>query len=102
MNLTITPTAAKYIAHHGDCLRIRIKSGGCAGLRTLFTFEKAAQEDDIVISSAGASVVVDPLSFSFIKGATLDYKEEMMVSQFVLTHPDASNKCGCGESFSLS
>ena len=102
MSLIITPTAAKHIAHQGHYLRIRIKSGGCAGLRILFNFEKTPQKDDMVFSTAGASVTIDPLSFSFIKGSTLDYKEEMMVSQFILIHPDASNKCGCGESFSLS
>ena len=102
MSLVITPEAAKHISHHGNYLRVRIKSGGCSGLKTLFTFENSVQDDDIVLNDKGASVVIDPLSFSFVKGATLDYKDEMMASQFVLTHPNASSQCGCGESFSIS
>jgi len=81
---------------------VRIKSGGCSGLKTLFTFEKETRKDDMVFHDSGASVIIDPLSFSFVKGAILDYKDEMMASQFVLTHPNASSQCGCGESFSIA
>ena len=101
MSITITDAAVRHIVHCGQPLRIRIKSGGCSGLRTLFTFDTVTHDTDVMIENGKAQVVIDPLSLSFVQGSTLYYKNEMMESHFVLTHPNAASTCGCGESFAL-
>jgi iron-sulfur cluster insertion protein len=102
MNFTITDAAAKHIVKHPGFLRVRIKSGGCSGFKTLFTFEESKNKGDVVLHHLEACVIIDPLSFSFIQNATLDYRDEMIASQFILTNPNASSQCGCGESFAIS
>jgi len=37
----------------------------------------------------------------YLQGATIDYKEETMGSQFVISNPNAKTSCGCGSSFSV-
>lgn len=104
MPLHLTQQAADYIkTHPGHFLRVRIKSGGCSGLRTIFSLEpEGIDEKDTVSESYGARVVTDALSLSFIDNSVIDYKEELISSSFVLTNPKASSGCGCGESFSIA
>jgi iron-sulfur cluster insertion protein len=46
-------------------------------------------------------VFVDAMSMQYLQGAVIDYKEEAMGSQFVITNPNAQSTCGCGSSFSV-
>jgi iron-sulfur cluster insertion protein len=53
-----------------------------------------------VIERDGVSVLVDPISWDFVAGATVDYSSEMMRSAFVVaTNPNAASRCSCGSSF---
>jgi iron-sulfur cluster assembly 2 len=46
--------------------------------------------------------VVDSASFDLVKGATLDYKEELIKSAFVVSNnPQSESACGCGSSFAV-
>ena len=101
MSIHLTSCAIAHICSQGEYLRVRVKSGGCSGLRYLFTFEKKVSADDYCFDQEGASVIVDPLSFAFIEGATIDYQQEMLSSHFTLKNPKAINSCGCGDSFSV-
>jgi iron-sulfur cluster assembly accessory protein len=57
---------------------------------------------DRVIESNGAQVIVDEGSLEFVRGATIDYVDEMMRSAFaVLNNPMSESACGCGSSFAL-
>lgn len=78
-------------------IRAFIQGGGCAGFSYAFKFDKV-EEDDFVFNDV---VVVDSMSMQYLVGATLDYKEEIFGSQFVMHNPNASTKCGCGSSFSV-
>ncbi|CAN0547826.1 unnamed protein product [Ectocarpus sp. 12 AP-2014] len=50
----------------------------------------------------GAVLVVDATSLEFVKGATVDFEEDMMRSAFaVLNNPVSESACGCGSSFAL-
>lgn len=56
--------------------------------------------EDIVFKRGGAEVVVDSASMELLKGATLDYIDEMIGSQFaIVNNPNADASCGCGTSF---
>lgn len=82
-------------------LRVFVTGGGCSGFSYGFTFDDSIAEDDAVVETAGVKMVIDPLSFPYLLGATIDFKEDLQGAQFVVTNPNASNTCGCGNSFAI-
>lgn len=82
-------------------LRVFIQGGGCSGFNYGFTFDTEKNEDDFDFTVGNAKVVVDSMSLQYLQGATIDYKEQIMGSQFVITNPNAVSTCGCGSSFSV-
>ncbi|MDO5704653.1 MAG: iron-sulfur cluster assembly accessory protein [Paracoccus sp. (in: a-proteobacteria)] len=81
-------------------LRVAVAGGGCSGFQYDIRLDDAA-EDDMVLSGAGQSVVVDPVSLPFLAGAVIDFSEELIGARFVIENPNAASSCGCGTSFSL-
>ena len=100
--LYLTPKAAQHIAAQNGFLRVTVKGGGCSGLRYIFSIETQSKPEDLVFTEHDAAVTTDPLSLHFIAGSTIDYREELLSSHFVIINPQASNACGCGDSFSVS
>jgi iron-sulfur cluster assembly protein len=83
-------------------LRIGIKAGGCSGLSYTFAWEPAARAGDHVFEGPeGSKVFVDPKSFRFIDGTTLDYDTSLVSKGFIFNNPHAKSSCGCGTSFSV-
>ena len=82
-------------------LRVYIEGGGCSGFQYGFNFEDAPGEDDFVIEREGAKLLVDPMSFQYLMGSEIDYKDDLQGSRFVISNPNASTTCGCGMSFSI-
>ena len=82
-------------------LRVFITGGGCSGFSYGFTFDDATAEDDAVIERSGVTMVVDAMSYQYLLGAEVDYKEGLQGSQFVVNNPNASATCGCGNSFAV-
>ena len=82
-------------------LRVFITGGGCAGFSYGFTFDEAAAEDDTVVERDGVTMVVDPMSYQYLAGSEVDFKEGLQGSQFVINNPNATTTCGCGSSFSI-
>ncbi|WP_415891414.1 iron-sulfur cluster insertion protein ErpA [Neptuniibacter sp. SY11_33] len=82
-------------------LRVFITGGGCAGFSYGFTFDENAADDDTVIERDGVFMVVDPMSFQYLVGSEVDFKEGLQGSQFVINNPNATTTCGCGSSFSI-
>lgn len=82
-------------------LRIYVSGGGCSGFQYNFAFDEAANEDDIVIEKDGVALLVDAMSYQYLEGASVDYREGLEGSRFVITNPNASSTCGCGSSFSI-
>ena len=85
----------------GAALRISVKGGGCSGFQYAFDIERARAEDDFVATRDGASVVVDPMSLEMMKGAELDFVDDLMGQSFRVKNPNAVASCGCGVSFSV-
>ena len=86
-------------------LRIYIKGGGCAGFQYGFSFELQGKEDDYVVTHTAETgscirVMVDPISYPYLKDAVIDYKEDAKGARFVIDNPNAKTTCGCGSSFS--
>lgn len=83
------------------CLRVFVTGGGCSGFQYGFTFDDERAEDDTLIELDGVRVLVDALSYGYLVGSLLDYKEGLEGSRFVVSNPAASSTCGCGSSFSI-
>lgn len=82
-------------------LRVFVQGGGCSGFQYGFTFDEAVNDDDTVLDKEGVQLLVDPMSFQYLVGAEIDYKEDLEGAQFVIRNPNASTTCGCGSSFSV-
>ncbi len=87
-------------------LRAFVTGGGCSGFQYGFEFAESIQPDDTVIShtleapQAIVQVLIDPMSFQYLAGATIDYKQDIEGEQFIIHNPNAATTCGCGSSFS--
>ena len=94
---------ADLIAKEGNTdlkLRVFVQGGGCSGFQYGFTFDEAVNEDDTTFEKNGVTLLVDSMSFQYLVGAEIDYKEDINGSQFVIKNPNATTTCGCGSSFS--
>ena len=82
-------------------LRVFITGGGCSGFEYGFTFDEDVEDDDTLITESGVTLVVDAMSFPYLVGAVVDFKEDLQGTRFVVTNPNAATTCGCGNSFSI-
>ena len=85
----------------GSFFRIAIKGGGCSGFQYGFSFDSTVDDDDTCIEKKGANLVIDSLSLQYLQGSTVDYIEDLTGSKFIISNPNATTTCGCGESFSI-
>ena len=81
-------------------LRVFVSGGGCSGFQYGFTFDEKIQDGDTKVEKNGVTLLVDPMSFQYLTGAEIDYKEDLEGSQFVIKNPNATTTCGCGSSVS--
>ena len=94
---------ADLIAEEGNPelkLRVFVQGGGCSGFQYGFTFDDAVNEDDTQFEKNGVTLLVDSMSFQYLVGAEIDYKDDLEGAQFVIKNPNATSTCGCGSSFS--
>jgi iron-sulfur cluster assembly protein len=103
--ITITPAAQgevrRLLEIEGQAgLRLGIKGGGCSGLSYLLEFTER-RDGDTVIPFEGFDVFLDKKSTIYLRDITLDFQSGLNGRGFVFHNPQASNTCGCGESFSL-
>jgi iron-sulfur cluster insertion protein len=82
-------------------LRTFVQGGGCSGFQYGFTIDEQQNEDDFVLETGKFRVLVDSMSYQYLAGATIDYKDDIMGSSFTIKNPIATSTCGCGSSFSV-
>ena len=82
-------------------LRVFVTGGGCSGFSYGFTFDEEAAEDDALVERDGVTVLVDAMSYPYLAGAEIDYREDLAGAQFVIENPNAASTCGCGNSFAI-
>ncbi|KAL9263124.1 Iron-sulfur assembly protein IscA-like 2, mitochondrial-like protein [Drosera capensis] len=81
-------------------LRLSVEAGGCSGFQYAFKLEDKTNDDDRIFEKDGVKLVIDNISYDFVKGATVDYVEELIRSAFqVTTNPSAVGGCSCKSSF---
>ncbi len=81
-------------------LRVFVQGGGCSGFQYGFTFDEVVNEDDAAMEKNGVTLLIDSMSYQYLVGAEIDYKEDLEGAQFVIKNPNATTTCGCGSSFS--
>ena len=106
VELTITDKAAenvkKILKEKGSeqgALRVFVAGGGCSGYQYGMALAQDAEEDDFVVEQGGVRLLVDPESAPLLKGAEIDYVEDVMKSGFTIFNPNAVKSCTCGSSF---
>lgn len=82
-------------------LRVFVQGGGCSGFQYGFTFDEEVNEDDTAMEKNGVQLLIDAMSFQYLVGAEIDYKDDLEGAQFVIKNPNATSTCGCGSSFSV-
>jgi len=88
------------IAEDVGGLRLGVQGGGCSGLSYHIRFDTQPRERDRIFNYEGIRVFVDPKSFIYLNGMTMDWEETLMHRGFVFQNPNAKKSCGCGSSFS--
>jgi len=82
-------------------LRVFVQGGGCSGFQYGFTFDEVVNEDDTSMVKDGVTLLIDSMSYQYLVGAEIDYKDDLEGAQFVIKNPNATSTCGCGSSFSV-
>ena len=82
----------------GKTLRVFVEGGGCSGMQYGMVFDEK-REDDSAAEFYGVSVLVDPFSANYLRGAVVDFKDELTGGGFKISNPNARQSCGCGKSF---
>jgi iron-sulfur cluster insertion protein len=107
--VTLSESAARRIAQlreqentQQSFLRLAVSGGGCSGFQYGFTFDDTRQDEDLVFARDGVELVIDETSLEFVKGAEIDFVEDMMGAYFQVKNPNAASSCGCGNSFSVA
>ena len=85
----------------GLMFRVSVSGGGCSGFQYGFSLDDVRHADDRVVTRDGATLVVDETSLDLLRGAEVDYVEDLVGSYFAVKNPNASATCGCGSSFAL-
>lgn len=107
--LTLTPVAALAVKEllekrnlDGYALRVFVSGGGCSGFQYGMALENNIREQDLTMEAHGVKVVVDEVSIQYLRGATVDYQDDLMGAGFKIENPNAVSSCGCGSSFRTS
>lgn len=104
--ISLTPSAADAVRDllakrdlEGYGLRVYIKGGGCSGYQYGMALDDNIRDEDLVIECHDVKVIVDEVSIDYMRGATVDFVDDLMGSGFKVENPNATAACGCGSSF---
>lgn len=107
MAVTLSEAAARHVADFianrgkGVGVRLGVKTSGCSGLGYILEFVDETQPEDVVFTSHGVNVIIDPKSLSYLDGTEMDFVKEGLNEGFKFINPNKTGECGCGESFSV-
>ena len=82
-------------------LRLSVEGGGCSGFQYKFGMSETVESDDSVVETDGVRLVVDSISLDLVRGAQVDFVDNLGGAHFAVTNPNAASGCGCGTSFSV-
>lgn len=104
--IELTPAAAQRVQQlleernlQDHALRVFVGGGGCSGLQYGMGLDGEPRADDLQFEFGGIRVIIDPTSIGYLRGARIDYVEDLMGGGFKIDNPNAVTSCGCGHSF---
>ncbi len=106
-DIQLTESAAKRVAAIAQrqgkpaILRLSVDGGGCSGFQYRFGLAESIEGDDTLAETDGVKLVVDSISLDLVRGAAVDYVEDLSGAAFKVKNPQAASGCGCGSSFSI-
>lgn len=106
MAISLTPKAAERVHRFleregGVALRLGVRKTGCSGWAYVVTLAEAVDPGDHLFEDQGVKVVVDDDSLPLLDGSTIDFVTEGLNRTFKFENPNATEECGCGESFTI-
>tara|TARA_B100000029_G_scaffold506090_1_gene588161 strand:- start:3629 stop:3955 length:327 start_codon:yes stop_codon:yes gene_type:complete len=108
MSIRLTETAAERVREQlasrgrGEGLRFGVTTTGCSGFAYIVEFADGVGSDDSVYTSHGIKIVVDSESIVYLEGTEIDFREDGLNASFLFDNPNVVEKCGCGESFTVT
>lgn len=104
--ITLTPKAVQAVKEllekrqlEGYALRVYVSGGGCSGFQYGMALDNNIRDQDVVYETNGIKSIVDEISIQYLRGATIDFVDDLMGSGFKIENPNAIASCGCGNSF---
>jgi iron-sulfur cluster assembly protein len=106
MSISLTESAAQRVQQFlsrdgGRALRLGVRKTGCSGWAYEVNLAAGIEPDDVVFEDKGVTVVVSPQSLPYLDGSRIDFVNEGLGSTFQFDNPNATEECGCGESFTI-
>lgn len=104
--INLTPAAAQAVTDllqkrnlEGYALRVFVQGGGCSGFQYGMALDNNIRDADLKFAYHGVQVIVDEVSIDYLRGATVDFEDNLMGGGFKIDNPNAMSSCGCGSSF---
>ena len=106
MSISLTPLAAERVNRFlekegGVALRVGVRKTGCSGWAYVVTLAEVVGSEDHLFEDHGVQIVVDPDSLPYLDGSRIDFVTEGLNRTFQFDNPNATEACGCGESFTI-
>src|SRR2546428_7047320 len=80
----------------GKTLRVYVEQGGCSGMQYAMVFDEQ-RPDDVAGLMHGVSVLVEPFSAQYGRGAVVDFNDSLVGGGFKISNPNVRTSCGCGK-----
>ena len=107
MSIQLTDSAAQRVKlfiekEKGVALRLGVRKTGCSGWAYAVSIASEYGKNDQVFEDKGIKIVVDNESLPFLDGSSIDFTQSGLNRTFQFNNPNATDECGCGESFTIS
>jgi len=107
MSIQLTDIAAQRVRHFlekesGVALRLGVRKTGCSGWAYEVSIAAELGDNDQMFEDKGVKIVVDDDSLPYLTGSRIDFKTAGLNRTFQFENPNATDECGCGESFTIS
>jgi len=107
MSIQLTDIAAQRVKHFleketGIALRLGVRKTGCSGWAYEVSIAEELDSHDQLFEDKGVKIVVDNESLPYLTGSKIDFITSGLNRTFQFDNPNATDECGCGESFTIS
>jgi iron-sulfur cluster assembly protein len=107
MSIQLTDIAAQRVKHFleresGMALRLGVRKTGCSGWAYEVSIASRLGDNDQLFEDKGVKIVVDHDSLPYLTGSKIDFTTSGLNRTFQFDNPNATDECGCGESFTIS